>query len=75
VVCTLLHGCERPLMRDGTALQPYIDPELILTAKQTKLFENMIVIQWETAEDLVNNWSILSEKTKRIQVLLTTPTR
>jgi hypothetical protein len=39
------------------------------------LFENMIVIQWETAEDLVNNWSILSEKTKRIQVLLTTPTR
>ena len=62
-------------MRDGTALQPYIDPELILTAMQTKLFENMIVMQWETAEDLLNNWSILLEKTKRIQVLLATPTR
>lgn len=62
-------------MRDDTALQPYIDPELILTAMHTKLFENMIVMQWETAEDLLNNWSILLEKTKRIQVLLATPTR
>lgn len=62
-------------IRDGAALQPYIDPELILTAMQTKLFENMIVIQWEAAEDLVNNWSELLEKTRRIQVLLSAPNR
>jgi hypothetical protein len=57
-------------MNDGSTLLPYIDPELILTAMKTKKFENMIVVQWETAEDLVNNWSDLLEKTKHIRALL-----
>ncbi len=54
-------------MRNDTALQPYIDPDLILMAMKTKQFENIIVIQWESAEDLVNNWSQLLERVKRIQ--------
>lgn len=58
------------LMRDDAALRPYIDPDLTLKAMKTKQFENMIVIQWETAEDLVNDWSRLLERVKRIQGML-----
>lgn len=58
------------LMRDDEQLRPYIDPDLVLEAMKTKEFENIIVIQWETAEDLVNDWSGLLERVKRIQNLL-----
>jgi hypothetical protein len=54
-------------------LRPYIDPDLILTAMKTKQFENIVVIQWETAEDLVNDWSQLLERVKRIQAMLSSP--
>ena len=57
-------------MRDDAALRPYIDPDLTLKAMKTKQFENMIVIQWEMAEDLVNDWSRLLERVKRIQAML-----
>ena len=56
--------------RDNAVLRPYIDPDLILTAMKTKQFENIIVIQWETAEDLVHDWSGLLERVKRIQAML-----
>lgn len=55
---------------DYIVLQPYIDPDLILTAMKTKQFENIIVIQWESAEDLVNNWSQLLERSMRIQAII-----
>jgi len=61
-------------MRDHTVLRPYIDPDLVLKAMQTKQFENIVVIQWETAEDLVNDWSRLLERVKRIQAMLSSPT-
>lgn len=56
--------------RNFSVLQPYIEPELVLKAMKTKKFENVIVLQWETAEDLVNNWSGLLERVKRIQAKL-----
>jgi len=56
--------------RDHGVLRPYIDPDVILTAMKTKRFENIVVIQWETAEDLVNDWSGLLERVKRIQAML-----
>jgi len=59
--------------RDLGTLQPYIDPDLILTAMKTKQFENIMTIQWETAEDLVNDWSELLERVKRIQAMLPPP--
>jgi len=59
--------------RDHPVLRPYIDPDLILTAMKTKQFENILVIQWETAEDLVNDWSRLMERVKRIQAMLPSP--
>jgi hypothetical protein len=59
--------------RDHTVLRPYIDPDLILTAMKTKQFENIVVIQWETAEDLVSDWSGLLERVKRIQAMLSSP--
>jgi len=59
--------------RGFVVLQPYIDPDVVLTAMKTKQFENIIVIQWETAEDLVNDWSELSERVKRIQAMLPSP--
>jgi len=59
--------------RDVAVLRPYIDPELILTAMKTKQFENIVVIQWETAEDLVHDWSGLLERVKRIQAMLPAP--
>jgi len=37
---------------------------------KTKQFENIVVIQWETAEDLVNDWTGLLERVKRIQAML-----
>jgi hypothetical protein len=40
---------------------------------KTKQFENIIVIQWETAEDLVNDWSSLLERVERIQAILPPP--
>jgi len=61
------------VMRDDTVLLPYIDPELVLTAIKTKQFENVIVIQWETAEDLVYDWTQLLERVKRIQAMLPSP--
>ncbi len=61
------------LMREDTPLRPYIDPDLVLKAMKTKEFENIIVIQWETAEDLVHDWSRLLEKVKRIQAILPSP--
>jgi len=61
------------LMRDDAVLLPYIDPELVLKAIKTKQFENVIVIQWETAEDLVYDWSQLLERVKRIQAILPSP--
>jgi hypothetical protein len=59
--------------RDNAGLRPYIDPDLILTAMKTKQFENIVVIQWETAEDLVADWSQLLERVKRIQAMLPSP--
>ena len=59
--------------RDSAVLRPYIDPELILTAMKTKQFENVVVIQWETAEDLVAWWSENLERVKRIQAMLPSP--
>ena len=59
--------------RNFAVLQPYIDPGLVLKAMKTKQFENIIVIQWETAEDLVNDWSRLLERVKRIQAILPSP--
>jgi hypothetical protein len=56
--------------RDHPVLRPYIDPDLIFTAMKTKQFENIVVIQWETAEDLVNDWSRLLQRVKRIQAML-----
>jgi hypothetical protein len=56
--------------RDGSVLRPYIDPDLIITAMKTKQFENIVVIQWETAEDLVHDWSGLLERVKRIEAML-----
>jgi len=61
------------LMRDFTVLQPFIDPDLVLEAMKTKRFENIIVIQWETAEDLVYDWSQLLERVGRIQAMLPSP--
>jgi len=60
-------------MKGFAVLQPYIDPDLVLKAMKTKQFENIIVIQWETAEDLVNDWSLLLERVKRIQAMLSSP--
>jgi len=59
--------------RNFAVLQPYVDPELVLEAMKTKQFENIIVIQWETAEDLVYDWSRLLERVKRIQAILPFP--
>jgi len=59
--------------RDSAVLRPYIDPDLVLTAMKTKQFENIIVIQWETAEDLVAWWSANLERVKRIQAMLPSP--
>lgn len=59
--------------RGFAVLQPYIDPGLVLEAMRTKAFENIIVIQWETAEDLVYDWSGLLERVKRIQAMLPSP--
>jgi hypothetical protein len=60
--------------RNFAVLQPYIDPELVLKAMKTKQFENIIVIQWETAEDLVYDWSHrLLVRVKRIQAMLPSP--
>lgn len=59
--------------RDTAVLRPYIDPDLILKAMKTKQFENIIVIQWETAEDLVSDWYGLLERVKRIQAMLPSP--
>jgi len=59
--------------RDTAVLRPYINPELILTAMKTKQFENIVVIQWETAEDLVSDWSGQLERVKRIQAMLPSP--
>ena len=59
--------------RDHPVLRPYIDPDLILTAMKTKQFENIVVIQWETAEDLVADWSNNLESVKRIQAMLPSP--
>jgi len=56
--------------RGFAVLLPYIDPDLVLEAMKTKQFENIIVIQWETAEDLVHDWSRLLERVKRIQAIL-----
>ena len=61
------------LMRDDAELRPYIDPDLVLKALKTKQFENIIVIQWETAEDLVHDWSRLLERVNRIQAMLASP--
>ena len=58
------------LKRNDAALRPYVDPDLVLEAMKTKQFENIIVMHWETAEDLVNNWSGLLDRVKRIQVML-----
>ncbi len=59
--------------RDHPVLRPYIAPDLILTAMKTKQFENIVVIQWETAEDLVYDWSELLERVNRIQTMLPSP--
>ena len=59
--------------RNFAVLRPYIDPDLVLEAMKTKQFENVIVIQWETAEDLVYDWSGLLERVKRIQTILPSP--
>jgi hypothetical protein len=60
--------------RNFGVLKPYIDPDLVLEAMKTKQFENIIVIQWETAEDLVYDWSHrLLERVKRIQAMLPSP--
>ena len=59
--------------RDNAVLRPYIDPDLVLTAMKTKQFENVVVIQWETAEDLVAWWSANLERVKRIQAMLPSP--
>ena len=59
--------------RNFAVLRPYIDPDLVLEAMKTKQFENVIVIQWETAEDLVYDWSGLLERVKRIQTILPPP--
>jgi len=59
--------------RDNGVLRPYINPDLILTAMKTKQFENIVVIQWETAEDLVADWSNNLESVKRIQAMLPSP--
>jgi hypothetical protein len=59
--------------RNFAVLQPFVDPDLVLKAMKTKQFENIIVIQWETAEDLVNDWSRLLERVKRIQAILPAP--
>jgi len=56
--------------RDDTVLRPYIGPDLVLKAMKSKQFENIIVIQWETAEDLVNDWSQLLKRVRRIQAML-----
>lgn len=64
---------KQALMRDDTALRPYIDPDLVLEAMKTKQFENIIVMQWETAEDLVYDWSQLLERVNRIQAMLASP--
>ncbi|MGK0224476.1 MAG: hypothetical protein ACI9ON_003732 [Limisphaerales bacterium] len=61
------------LMREDTPLQPYMDPDLILEAMKTKPFENVIALQWETAEDLVYDWSQLLVRVKRIQGILPAP--
>jgi hypothetical protein len=61
---------KQALMREDTPLRPYIDPDLVLKAMKTKQFENILVIQWETAEDLVFDWSGLLERVKRIQAIL-----
>ena len=59
--------------RDKPVLRPYIDPDLILTAMKTKQFENIVVIQWESAEDLVSDWSGQLERVKRVQAMLSSP--
>ena len=59
--------------RDTAVLRPYLDPDLILAAMKTKQFENVLVIQWETAEDLVADWSANLERVKRIQAMLPSP--
>jgi hypothetical protein len=59
--------------RDTAVLRPYIDPDLILTAMKTRQFENVLVIQWETAEDLVEWWSVNLKRVKHIQAMLPSP--
>jgi hypothetical protein len=56
--------------RQYEVLQPYLDPDLVLSAMKTKQFENVIVSQWEWSEDLVSNWSKLLERAKRIQAII-----
>ena len=56
--------------RDFDALLPYEDPNPLLQAMQTKQFENLVVLQWETAEDLANDWTGLLMRVKRIQAML-----
>ncbi len=59
--------------RDDAPLRPNIDPDLLLEAMKTKQFENIVVLQWETAEDLVYDWSGLLDRVKRIQAILPPP--
>jgi hypothetical protein len=57
------------LQRDDAPLRPYTDPSLILEAMKAKKFENIIALQWKTAEDLVYDWTQLLEGVKRIQTI------
>ena len=59
--------------RGFDALLPYKDPDMVLEAMKTKLFENIVVIQWETAEDWFNDGSGLLKRVRRIQAMLPTP--
>jgi hypothetical protein len=52
------------------ALEPLIDPDLILGAMKTKEFENILVAQWERAVDIRDNYQELLESVTRIQAIL-----
>ena len=55
---------------DRRLLEPLFDPDLILAAIKTKQFENIVVIEWESAQDLKHDYERHIDRVSRIQKII-----
>ncbi len=55
---------------DRRLLEPLFDPDLILAAMKTKQFENIVVIEWESAQDLKHDFERHIDRVTRIQTII-----